>query len=71
MKKNYNSFYFFVFLFSLYMNENKRGIQKRIITNIETRDKFLAILKEMNPGLFVIKFGAKWCGPCKQIAHII
>ena len=53
------------------MNENKRGIQKRVITNIETRDKFLGILKEMNPGLFVIKLGAKWCGPCKQIAPII
>ena len=46
------------------MNENKRGIQKRVITNVETRDKFLGILKEMNPGLFVIKLGANWCGPC-------
>ena len=53
------------------MNENKRGIQKRVITNIETRDKFLGILKEMNPGLFVIKLGAKWCGPCKQLSPIL
>jgi thiol-disulfide isomerase/thioredoxin len=46
-------------------------ITKQVITEIETRDKFLAILKSMNPGLFIIKLGASWCGPCKQIAPII
>ena len=53
----------------VYNNNNK--ITKQVITEIETRDKFLAILKSMNPGLFIIKLGASWCGPCKQIAPII
>jgi thiol-disulfide isomerase/thioredoxin len=37
-----------------------------IITDIKDRNHFAEILKS-NPGLFFIKFGAEWCGPCKTI----
>lgn len=37
-----------------------------IITDIPDIDKFIELLKT-NPGLLIIKFGAEWCGPCKQI----
>ena len=50
---------------------NESIISKQVISTIESRDKFLGILKDMNPGIFIIKLGAKWCGPCKKIAPII
>ena len=46
-------------------------ISKQVISTIETRDKFLAILKDMNPGIFILKLGAKWCGPCKKIEGLV
>ena len=44
--------------------------QKQIISHFENRQEFLNLLK-VNPGLIIIKLGAEWCGPCKQIAHIV
>ena len=37
-----------------------------IITEIKSRDNFLNRIKT-NPGLFIVKFGAEWCAPCKLI----
>lgn len=37
-----------------------------IETHIESRAIFQEIL-ETNPGVVIIKLGAEWCGPCKQI----
>ena len=37
-----------------------------IITKIESRKQLQEYLKT-NPGVFIIKFGAPWCGPCKVI----
>jgi thioredoxin 1 len=36
-----------------------------VITEM-TMDSFKETLKT-NPGIFIIKFGAEWCGPCKKI----
>ena len=37
-----------------------------IITKIESRKEFQQHL-ENNPGVFIVKFGAPWCAPCKVI----
>ena len=49
---------------------SKTQQQKTIITYFENRNKFLSLL-EKNPGLIIIKLGAKWCGPCKKIKPVV
>jgi thioredoxin 1 len=44
------------------------SIQLPVITNIQDRNEFLELVKS-NPGLFIIKLGAEWCGPCKMIEN--
>jgi thiol:disulfide interchange protein len=41
-------------------------MSKEIISEIANRDAFFTLLQH-NPGLIVLKLGAKWCGPCKLI----
>jgi thioredoxin-like negative regulator of GroEL len=41
-------------------------MSKQVISEIVNRDAFFTLLQH-NPGLIVIKLGAKWCGPCKTI----
>ena len=40
-----------------------------IITEL-TKDSFTQILRN-NPGIFIVKFGAEWCGPCKVIESLV
>lgn len=35
-----------------------------------SKEGFQKQLQE-NPGLFIIKFGAEWCGPCKRVDPLI
>lgn len=44
--------------------------KKQIIEKFEKRGEFVELLK-VNPGLVIIKFGAEWCSPCKQIKPVI
>ena len=40
------------------------------IHNVESLAEFREIL-EKNPGQVIIKFGAEWCKPCKQIEGLV
>ena len=46
------------------------SISKEIISEIASRDAFFHLLGN-NPGLIILKLGATWCGPCKQIEKYV
>jgi len=50
--------------------ESTKGLEKQVISVFPTREDFLKLLK-VNKGLVIVKLGATWCGPCKQIAPIV
>jgi thioredoxin-like negative regulator of GroEL len=41
-------------------------MSKEVISEIANRDAFFTLLQH-NPGLIVLKLGAKWCQPCAKI----
>jgi thioredoxin-like negative regulator of GroEL len=44
--------------------------EKVVITYFQSRNHFLSLL-EKNPGLVIVKLGATWCRPCKQIKPVV
>lgn len=46
--------------------ESDEEWRKEIYVEVEDRNMYMTYIKE-NPGILVFKFGADWCGPCKQI----
>jgi len=42
----------------------------RIVEYTGGRDVFLELLK-INPGVFIFKFSADWCNPCKKIKSFV
>ena len=57
LKYRYNSY---ILIYKLDMSE------RRVVTAIESRTSLMEMLKQ-NPGHIVLKLGAEWCGPCKNI----
>ena len=43
--------------------------QVEILTELN-KESFAQILAN-NPGVFIVKFGAEWCGPCKLIESLV
>ena len=46
-------------------------MSRSIITQIDTLKEFQELASTQNPGVFVVKFGAEWCGPCKKIEPLV
>ena len=42
----------------------------RVVEYTGGRDVFMELLK-INPGVFIFKFGAEWCSPCKKIKKFV
>lgn len=51
-------------------NKSKDEVTTCVVEFQGSRDIFFEILK-LNPGVFIFKFGAEWCGPCKAIKKYI
>jgi thiol-disulfide isomerase/thioredoxin len=54
------------------LTSNKMANQEKreVITNLEKLQDFAKCLEE-NPGVFIMKLGAEWCGPCKRIDGLV
>jgi len=45
-------------------------VESRVVEFTGNREVFFELLK-INPGVFIFKFGAEWCAPCKMIKKYI
>lgn len=45
-------------------------IEKKVISKFDNVDGFVNVLKS-NPGIFIVKFSADWCKPCKKIKPVV
>ena len=45
-------------------------VESRVVHFTGNREVFFELLK-INPGVFIFKFGAEWCAPCKAIKKYI
>lgn len=43
---------------------------KTVVCGFPSREAFMEFLRH-NPGLIIVKFGARWCSPCKRIKPVI
>jgi len=50
------------------MNSTKE--KREVITSLENLSDMVQCLKD-NPGVFIMKLGAEWCGPCKRIEALV
>ena len=44
--------------------------EKQIVTSFDSVEQFTSLLAR-NPGIVVVKVGAEWCKPCKQIQPLV
>ena len=44
--------------------------QKIIISKLDKLTDMMKCLQD-NPGIFIMKLGAEWCGPCKRIEGLV
>lgn len=51
-------------------SDQTNSYRPSIITEIKNMNQFLEIWRK-NPGVIIMKFGATWCGPCKQIEPLV
>lgn len=52
------------------MSNSDCQLESRVVNFTGTREVFFELLK-INPGVFIFKFGAEWCAPCKAIKRYI
>jgi thiol-disulfide isomerase/thioredoxin len=52
------------------MSESGCQEESRVVQFTGNREVFFQLLK-INPGVFIFKFGAEWCAPCKSIKKYI
>jgi thiol-disulfide isomerase/thioredoxin len=51
------------------MSDINKG-KREVVTNLEKLTDLVNILQN-NPGVFIMKLGAEWCGPCKRIEELV
>jgi len=44
--------------------------KREVITKLDNLHEFQQLL-QINPGVFIMKLGAEWCGPCKRIEGLV